>query len=299
MITLKQLEALHWIAELGTFERAAAKLNTTQSAISKRINELEAASRLQLFDRQQRSARLTHEGEHLLSLGRDMLAIQDRIREIRGGAQVPPHRLQIGLTELTALTWLPRFVTAIRQVYPGATIEPELDTSRSLFERLVDGEIDLIIIPDVMTDPDLAKVHLADVANAWMARPGLVKTRRRLPLRDLADYPILSQSNRSGSGLFYNRWMKANGLVFPRALYSNNLMALVGLTVAGLGISHIPMRCFRPLLEERKLEVIATTPRLPAVPYAAMYRTDRPSAFISSVVDIAKEVCDFGQQLQS
>ena len=56
MITLRQLETLHWIAQLGTFERAAIKLNTTQSAISKRIQELEAASGLAVFDRSQRGA---------------------------------------------------------------------------------------------------------------------------------------------------------------------------------------------------------------------------------------------------
>jgi DNA-binding transcriptional LysR family regulator len=50
MITLRQLETLHWIAQLGTFERAALKLNTTQSAVSKRIQELEAASGLPVFD---------------------------------------------------------------------------------------------------------------------------------------------------------------------------------------------------------------------------------------------------------
>jgi DNA-binding transcriptional LysR family regulator len=40
MVTLKQLEALYWIGQLGTFERAATKLSTTQSTISKRIQEL-------------------------------------------------------------------------------------------------------------------------------------------------------------------------------------------------------------------------------------------------------------------
>ena len=42
MITFKQVEALYWISELGNFAAAADKLNTTQSAISKRKNELES-----------------------------------------------------------------------------------------------------------------------------------------------------------------------------------------------------------------------------------------------------------------
>jgi DNA-binding transcriptional LysR family regulator len=63
MITLRQLEALYWIVQLGTFERAAAKLNTTQSAISKRIQELEAACHITVFDRDRRGAKLTEKGE--------------------------------------------------------------------------------------------------------------------------------------------------------------------------------------------------------------------------------------------
>ena len=68
MITLKQIEALQWVVQLGTFERAAIKLNTTQSAISKRIKEFEVATGVSVFDRSQRGARLTEKGEHLLAM---------------------------------------------------------------------------------------------------------------------------------------------------------------------------------------------------------------------------------------
>ena len=41
MFTFKQLEAIYWIVETGGFAPAAKKLHTTQSAISKRIHDLE------------------------------------------------------------------------------------------------------------------------------------------------------------------------------------------------------------------------------------------------------------------
>lgn len=40
MLTFKQMEAVYWIVQLGSFEAAAAKLNASQSAISKRVLEL-------------------------------------------------------------------------------------------------------------------------------------------------------------------------------------------------------------------------------------------------------------------
>jgi DNA-binding transcriptional LysR family regulator len=61
--SIKQLEALFWAGRLGTFQAAAHRLHSTQSAVSKRIAELEAALRRELFDRTRRTAQLTPAGE--------------------------------------------------------------------------------------------------------------------------------------------------------------------------------------------------------------------------------------------
>ncbi|TKT76236.1 LysR family transcriptional regulator [Aquamicrobium sp. LC103] len=298
-ITLKQLEALYWITKLGTFERAAAKLNTTQSAVSKRIQELELATGIAVFDRSQRGARLTERGEHLLAIGEEMLGLHDRIAELKDSRHTPLRRLRIGVTELTAMTWLPRLVTALRETYPSVSLEPEVDMSRNLYERLVEETIDLIVIPEAFTDPEISAVHLADVSNVWMAKPGLVNIGEPLYLAELANYPILTQGGRSGSGLYFNKWLKAEGVTFPKVLSSDSLTALLGLTIAGLGVSYVPEQCFQPLVDEGKLVVIPTKPSLPPVPYVSMFRNDRPSAVTSAIAELTMRVCDFSRQFQS
>ncbi|MET0530502.1 MAG: LysR family transcriptional regulator [Microvirga sp.] len=298
MITLKQLEALYWISNLGTFERAAAKLNTTQSAISKRIRELEAASGLPLFDRNQRGARLTEKGEHLLALGQEMLGLQQRILDLRDATEMPARRLRFGVTELAALTWLPRLVAAIRESYPQVTLEPHVDTTFTLTDKLREDALDVIVVPETFSDDDITSVRVADVSNVWMARPGLVDNQGSLALEELATYPILTQGSRGGTGLYYHRWFRSQGIVFSQVLTSDNLIALLGLTVAGVGICYLPRQCFRPLVDEGKLVVIPTRPALPPTPYAVMYRSDRPSAFISMIADMIADVCDFSRQLQ-
>lgn len=62
MMTFKQLEALFWIVQAGGFSQAAVRLHTTQSAVSKRVHELEEMFETPLFDRTQRSAKLTAKG---------------------------------------------------------------------------------------------------------------------------------------------------------------------------------------------------------------------------------------------
>ncbi|BCH55674.1 LysR family transcriptional regulator [Agrobacterium vitis] len=300
MITLRQLEALYWISHLGTFERAATRLNTTQSAISKRIQELELVVGLAVFDRNQRGARLTEKGEHLLAMAEEMLRLQEQILELKTSGETPARRLRLGVTELSAMTWFPRLISKIRELYPKVSLEPHVDTSRALDAMLRDDELDLIVIPEVFPSDEVICVRLADVSNAWMARPGLVApTDEALTLEQLSKYPAVIQGGRSGTGLFYNRWLRSQGLVFPQAIASDNLMALVGFTIAGVGISYLPRQCLRPLVDEGRLVVIPTRPVLPPIPYSAVYRNDRPSAFTAIIADLMCDICDFSRQLQS
>ena len=299
MINLRQLLALHWIERLGTFERAAEHLNTTQSAISKRIQELEASTGLQLFDRSQRGARLTAIGEEMLVIAREMLTLAERITSLKDGTHVVTRRLRLGVTELTALTWLPRLIAKLVEDFPGLTVEAEVDMSRNLHEKLVDDLVDMIIIPDTFTAPEITAVPLGIVENAWMAAPGVVEHSGVVGLAELAKYPLLVQGKKSGSGLFVNKWLGTMGIELPKMLSSDSLTAMLGLTAAGLGVTYLPLECFRPLVDEGKLTIIHTDPPLPPVPYMAMYRNDRPSAFVSEVAIRAVEQCDFSRQLHS
>lgn len=298
-ITLKQLETLFWIARLGTFERAASRLATSQSAVSKRMQELERASSIEIFDRTQRGARLSSKGEELLAIAEKMLNLHDQIADVRLSDGGRPRLLRLGVTELTAMTWLPRLVGALRERYPALKIAPTVDMSRTLFGALEDDQLDLIIVPSAFRLPDFFTLPLAEVENVWMAKKGLIDTSRPCSLRDLADHPMLMQGSQSGSGILLNKWLQAQGIAVQEALSSDSMTALLGLAVAGLGVSYLPARCFSNLVEEGKLEVIPTEESLPAVPYVAMYREDRPHSLIHEVAEIAATCADFELSYQS
>eukprot|EP01042_Synura_sphagnicola_P026054 gene26054-33545_t len=124
MITIKQLEAFYWSAELAGLEAAATRLNTTQSAISKRLQELESVLGFELFDRSRRRAQLTARGEELLSHAKEMIDLRTRIMDMSKAHPVAPRTLRLGVTELTALTWLPQLIQRIRGSHPSVTLEP-------------------------------------------------------------------------------------------------------------------------------------------------------------------------------
>ncbi|MGQ7846800.1 LysR family transcriptional regulator [Granulosicoccus sp. 3-233] len=297
-ITLKQLETLYWIAELGTFERAAAHLCTTQSAISKRVQELERGSRIEIFDRSLRGARLTARGEQLFEVARQILELHDQIIEVQHGDSKQPRSLRIGVTELTTITWLPQLISAIKEQFANVRIFPKVDMARALFNDLEQSQLDLVIIPETFTLPEFSSIPVAKVQNYWMAKKGLVDLPGPIRHRDLAQYPVLVQGHSSGSGMYLNKWLKDRGVVFQETLVCDSMTALLGLTVAGLGVAYLPYEFCQRLEESGKLEVIETETPLPPVPYVAMYRSDRPHTFVHEIAELVKLHCDFGKSYQ-
>ncbi|MGE4528008.1 MAG: LysR family transcriptional regulator [Rhodospirillaceae bacterium] len=305
MITFKQMEALFWIAELGSFAAAANKLNTTQSAVSKRIQELETGFGIAIFDRSRRTARLTEKGEELLLLARDLLERRDRVVERVSAKEVLARRFRLGVTELTALTWLPALIDEIRAHYPRLIVEPEVELSSVLFERLAEDSIDLIVTPDVFHDARCVVTPLTSVENAWMCTPALAaatlgpRPPRRMPLAGLSAFTVLTQGNLSGTGVVYGRWFRQNGMPTVHSLSSNNLVAQLGLTLSGLGITYLPVHTLRPLLRRNLLQIVETDPPLPDIPYAALYRAEHASTLCADIAAFAAKRCDFTSPLMS
>ena len=98
-----------------------------------------------LFDRSRRIAQLTPTGRELLETAEEMLQLRDRLLERMGKEVEVVRHFRLGITELIALTFLPRLVQDIRIAYPTVSLEPEIDVSTNLSARLLRGDIDFII----------------------------------------------------------------------------------------------------------------------------------------------------------
>src|SRR5258705_13617450 len=80
MATLRQLEYLVTVADLGSFTRAAAELHVSQPALSHQIAVLERDVGGPLLDRLPRAVRLNPAGRALLPHARTALAEAGRAR---------------------------------------------------------------------------------------------------------------------------------------------------------------------------------------------------------------------------
>ena len=171
-----------------------------------------------------------------------------------------------------ALTWLPKLIVAMKRDFPNLIPEPEVAASIDLYDKLVANELDLVIGLDPPQTADLAMVPLKAVQLEWVAAPGFGPVEDCIPLRDMARYPILSQTKGSGLQRLVLDWAVANGLRINRVVQCNSLNVLAGLAASGLGVTFLTASYFKAEIESGRLRVIRTEPSIPPIRYYAVHR---------------------------
>lgn len=241
MDRLSGLMAFVRTAELGSFVAAGSDLGLSPSAVGKSVARLEQKVAVRLFQRSTRSLRLTDEGRAFHERCRKILDDLDDAQEILARSTSTPHgTLRLSVPTVAyhlLLPVLPAFVAR----YPD--VELDIDFS-DRFADLIESGIDVAIrsgdLPDSrLTARPLQRVgHYFCAAPAYLARYGTPQCPRdlnnhlgihfRFPASGkLLEWPL---RKRPGEADYRIRTV----------LTCNNMEAVHGATLAGLGISCMP-----------------------------------------------------------
>lgn len=293
MYTLKQLESFHWSAVLGSFNAASKKLYVTQSAVAKRVSELEAFAGAELFDRSQRKLALTLVGRRLFELSTQLLELNSRIvREMVDSSRFEGV-VRLGVTELSGLTWLADLIGDMGEHYPNIQLVPEIDGGITLYEHLESGDLDLAVMPGPFWSYEYDCVKLGVVTNVWMASPFLaLDFDACLTPKDLMPFPVISQPPNSALSHLYDTWFAEQGFTLNRLLTCNSMDMMARLTIMRQGISHLPRGYFWPLVERGVLRELRVLPELPQIQYYAVFKRSLLSHQVSLVIDRVQTVFD-------
>ena len=132
------------VAELGSFSKAAAKVNVTQPTLSVGIAKLEEQVGARLFERTTRRVSLTPAGSRFLNHARRIT--QEYEAALRDVAQAPNlKRVRAGVLSTIAARDLERVVAHHGKHDGGEALEILDSTERDIANRLSDGRLDLAI----------------------------------------------------------------------------------------------------------------------------------------------------------
>lgn len=292
MLTFKQIDALYWTATLGSFSSAAEKLHTTQSAITKRIKELEAYFQVEVFNRSSKKVQLTSKGEEIYQLAQELIYKRDSVLHKLRGTTTYTGTIRLGITEITSLTWLPKFIRKLNSVFPNLTIVPKLGMGMELQQGLSKGKLDIAILSEHPRAAFLEYKPLCSLPMAWVGSRLFLSEQKEYSAKELAKFPIIRQTEESSLNSVYEEWF--GGYRSENNIFTlNSLFAMMGLVTANFGIACVPVDFFLPLIQANKLIVAKIKRPVPTPVYSVAYHRHSAPLFVEEIYQVAKETCDF------
>lgn len=145
--TIKQLRYFVALQKHLHFGRAAAACFVSQPAFSVAIRELEAVLELKLVDRTNKKVTITNVGQDVATQARLVLRdLEGLVQMTRSQLAPMSGRLMLGVIPTIAPFLLPTLLPKLRRRYPD--LQPVLyeDQTLRIYEKLMEGELDLILI---------------------------------------------------------------------------------------------------------------------------------------------------------
>ena len=263
------------IARGGSFIAAAERLHVTQTAITARVQKLEAQLGCSLFVRNRAGARLTANGEKFIGYASQLVQSWEAARRDLPLPEGCDTSLAVGgevsLCNPLMLAW----VGALREQIPSHAIRAEVGENTRLQERLEMGLLDCVLVyhpsywPGLQDEPVLEE-RLIQVRNPAIPEP-YVYVDWGEPFRQRHDAAL---PERARAALTFN--------LGPLALQYI--------------LQHGGCGYFRSRVVERYLAsgVLERVPRAPefSFPIYLVYSRERNTPVLQQAIDVLREVLD-------
>jgi len=239
---LVDLNAFLTVAEEQNFTRAAARLGTSQSALSHTIRRLEARLGVRLLTRTTRNVAPTEAGERLLSTLRPALdSIGAELASLSELRERPAGNLRITTSEHAATTVMWPMLRKMLPDYPEINVELVIDSSLT---DIVSERFDAGVRLGEALAKDMVAVRIGpELRMAIVGSPAyLAKNPAPITPQDLAAHRCINLRMLSGGGLYAWELEKDERELRVRVegqLAFNNTNMIVRAAVDGFGLGFV------------------------------------------------------------
>jgi DNA-binding transcriptional LysR family regulator len=193
-LNTRQLALLVHLDQDPRLSSAASAAGLTQSAASKLLRQVETALDVKLFERHARGVVPTRYGDILLRHARlalsELALANEGILALKSGLS---GKAAVGTVTHPGTSLIPMAVARMKQLHAGIVINVDVDSSRPLVQRLLQGALDIVVgqeldprgADEVVYEPLAGDEPHAIIASAQHPLAG----RKDLQLEDLMDQP--------------------------------------------------------------------------------------------------------------
>jgi DNA-binding transcriptional LysR family regulator len=240
----EQIRSFLAVAEELNFRRAAERLALDQSALSRRIKDLESALGFPLLVRTTRTVGLTEAGRQFYEDNTGIAGlVAGSIERARRISEGKTGRLRVGYMAFATAETMPQAVKAFGERFPEINVEIKYLRTEAQKVALAQGTIDVGFLIGPWRHSEFATHRLSSerILAVLPAKHPLAK-KRELLLSDLAQCGLVigDMEQWDSYRAIVDRIFRLRALK-PRLAYeASNTTAIIGLVAAGLGVTLYP-----------------------------------------------------------
>ena len=236
------VQAFVAIADHGGFQKAAAALHLTQTALTRRLQNLEAFLGLKLVERTTRSLALTQTGQAFLPQARRLLAdLSNALTEIRETGKAQRGDVSIACVPTVGVQYLPRIIEEYAKRHPANRIKILDHASARVAEAVLRREAEFGIHIAGTGHPELHSVPLLTDRYAVICRDDHpLAERKRVTWKQLNDHVLIFTGEGSSNRPVLNHALSGAALALKAHYEVQRSSTAVGLVAAGVGIAVVP-----------------------------------------------------------
>ena len=205
----------------GSLSETARRLNSSLTAMSRRLSQMEDRLGVRLIERGSRRFSVTEEGQLLFSRGLSIIAEIDEMEaEVSAKVRTPRGRLRVSAPSEIGRRRIAPLVSEFVELYPGTSIELILTDAKP---DVAGDELDLGLQTDLPSDGNLIARKLLGGSRVVCASPKYLSERAapKLP-RDLAQHNCICMIR---WGQVFDRWRFVVDGVQQEVAVSGSLIA--------------------------------------------------------------------------
>ncbi|QZY55708.1 LysR family transcriptional regulator [Crassaminicella profunda] len=266
-INFELYKVFYYVAKYLSFSKAAHKLYISQSAVSQSIKLLEEKLNTKLFIRHTKQVKLTSEGKLLFKhIEQAFNFIKSGERSIGEIHSLEKGEVKIGASDTICKYYLLPYFKKFHEMYPEIKIHVTNRPSPVCAELFKKGSVDISVInlPFQKTYKDLSYTEIKKAQDVFIVGEKFkFLQEKKLPLKELENYPFLSLQKNSTTRDFFEDFMKKHHVNISPEFELGSIDLLIELTKIGLGVSFVMMDTIKEALDKKEIFILNIKEKTP------------------------------------
>jgi DNA-binding transcriptional LysR family regulator len=236
------VQAFISIADQGSFQRAADELHISQTAITRRLQNLETHLGVKLLERTTRTVALTATGTDFLPQARRLLSeLSNALVEIFESGKARRGDVCIACVPTAGIRFLPRILQEYSYTFPENRITILDHSSAAVADAVLRREAELGINVAQTHHPDLTSTRLlADQFVLTCRDDHALANKKSLAWKQLAPYPLIFAGGANANRNILDRALGGSKVKLQLFYEVQRSSTALGLVAEGVAVAIVP-----------------------------------------------------------